>query len=139
MSGGKTDVYIIPPNFAEEGTLFSGRVRTRNAVETAVLVFFLLQALFSFNIGTEVRIYVGVIVLIPVTVLSLLGVQGESLSMFIVHFIRYLFRRQLLTVPTQRHRLERNRRFRKRRQRLSGKRYRRGGARNGKRSKGASA
>ena len=39
------DLYFIPPNFAEEGTVLSGRLRTRNAVETAILVFFMLKPL----------------------------------------------------------------------------------------------
>lgn len=37
----RIDMYFIPPNFAEEGTVLSGRLRTRNAVETAILVFFI--------------------------------------------------------------------------------------------------
>ena len=31
------DVYIIPPNFVKEGTLFSGRAEARNVVEAAFL------------------------------------------------------------------------------------------------------
>lgn len=30
----RIDIYTIPPNFAEEGTILSGRVKTRNAFET---------------------------------------------------------------------------------------------------------
>ena len=41
----RIDLYFIPPNFAEEGTVLSGRLRTRNAVETAILVFFMLKPL----------------------------------------------------------------------------------------------
>ena len=32
-----SDVYIIPPNFVKEGTLFSGRAEARNVVEAAFL------------------------------------------------------------------------------------------------------
>ena len=114
MSRSRTDVYIIPPNFAEEGTLFSGRVKTRNAVETVILVFFLLQVLVSLKIGVQAKIYAGVIVIIPSTVFAALGVQGESLSVFIFHLFLFWKKRRVLTVPTGRHRLERNRRLRKR-------------------------
>ena len=34
----RIDIYTIPPNFAEEGTLLSGRIKTRNAVETGVIL-----------------------------------------------------------------------------------------------------
>ena len=30
----RIDIYTIPPNFTEEGTLLSGRIKTRNGVET---------------------------------------------------------------------------------------------------------
>ena len=43
----RIEIYTIPPNFAEEGTLFSGRVKTRNAVETAILLSVLLPILLS--------------------------------------------------------------------------------------------
>ena len=80
MSRGKVDIYTIPPNFAEEGTILSGRVRTRNAVETVLLVLFLFQGLMMLPAGNRTKIYVGVIVLLPAAIFSLLGVQGESLS-----------------------------------------------------------
>lgn len=32
-----SDVYIIPPNFVRDGTLFSGRAEARNVVEAAFL------------------------------------------------------------------------------------------------------
>ena len=32
MQRERSDVYIIPPNFAKEGTLFSGRIEGRNAL-----------------------------------------------------------------------------------------------------------
>ena len=43
----RIEIYTIPPNFAEEGTLFSGRIKTRNAVETAILLSVLLPILLS--------------------------------------------------------------------------------------------
>ena len=43
----RIEIYTIPPNFAEEGTMFSGRIKTRNAVETAVLLSVLLPLLLS--------------------------------------------------------------------------------------------
>ena len=34
-----SDIYIIPPNFVKEGTLFSGRAESRNVVEAAFPLF----------------------------------------------------------------------------------------------------
>ena len=74
----RIDLYFIPPNFAEEGTVLSGRLRTRNAVETAVLVFFMLKPLTMLDTTLKIKIYIGVAVILPVMIVSLIGIQGES-------------------------------------------------------------
>ena len=101
----RIDIYTIPPNFAEEGTLFSGRVKTRNAVETTMLLM-----VFSLNTTVKMKMYIGMIVLVPVVVVSVIGIQGESLFAFIASFFRYVRRRRCLTEPDECYRLEQNRR-----------------------------
>ena len=44
----RIDIYTIPPNFAEEGTILSGRVKTRNALETALILAGLVPLILSF-------------------------------------------------------------------------------------------
>lgn len=127
----RVDVYTIPPNFAQEGTILSGRIGIRNAIETGFLVLFLLQILLSLDWGVRGKIYAGIIVILPVAIFALIGVQGESLSSFIYQFLKYLKNRRILTVPDGRYRLKRNRRLRKQQRR----REREGGADNRKRSK----
>lgn len=106
----RIEVYTIPPNFAEEGTLFSGRVKTRNAVETALLLMVLVPLLFSLDTTVKIKMYIGMIVLVPVVVLSVIGIQGESLFAFVASFFKYVRRRRCLTEPDERYRLEQNRR-----------------------------
>lgn len=129
----RVDIYIIPPNFAAEGTLFSGRIKARNAVEAALLVIFLLQILLSVDLSVRGKIYAGVIVLIPAAIFGVLGVQGESLSSFILQFFRYLCSKRELTVPDGKYRLKRSRKLRKMERRRARKK---GGGSNRKRSKG---
>ncbi len=114
MAGQKRDFYTIPPNFAEEGTLFSGRVRTRNALEAAFLAFVLAQMILAWDAGIKVKIYAGIILFIPGVLLSLLGVQGESLSVFLSHVFRYCLRRRIYGEPAGSDRLRRNRRLQRR-------------------------
>jgi len=109
----KVDIYTIPHNFAEEGTILSGRVRTRNACETAVLVFFIFRFILSLDISYMAKIYAGIIVIIPVAILGVLGIQGESLTGFAFHFFCFLKNRRILTVPDGTYRLYRNRRMKK--------------------------
>lgn len=127
------DVYTIPPNFAQEGTIFSGRVRFRNAFEAGFLGLFLLRVLLSMEWGIRGKIYVGVIVILPVVIFAVLGVQGESLTSFLFQFIKYLCRRRVLTAPDGKYRLKRNRRLAK--QKIKSQREK-GGGDNRKRSKG---
>lgn len=127
------DVYTIPPNFAQEGTILSGRVRFRNAFEAGILELFLLQILLSLDWGIRMKIYAGVAVLIPVLIFAVLGVQGESLTSFLFQFLRYLNRRRVLTAPDGKYRLKRNRRLAKQRKKSRG---RKGGGNYRKRSKG---
>ena len=109
----RIDLYFIPPNFAEEGTVLSGRLRTRNAVETAVLVFFMLKPLTMLDTTLKIKIYIGVAVILPVMIVSLIGIQGESLTAFLMSFFRYIRQRRVLAPPDTGYRLERNRRLKK--------------------------
>ena len=98
----RIEIYTIPPNFAEEGTLFSGRIKTRNAVETAILLSVLLPILLSLELSVKAKMYLGMIVLVPVVILAVLGVQGESLFAFIASFFQFLRRRRVLLPPDER-------------------------------------
>lgn len=105
----RIEIYTIPPNFAEEGTLFSGRVKTRNAVETAILLSVLLPILLSLELSVKAKMYLGIIILVPVIILAVLGIQGESLFAFIASFFQFLRRRRVLLPPDERYRLTQNR------------------------------
>ena len=100
------DVYTIPPNFAKEGTILSGRLEARNAVEAAVLALLLLQILMAVDISAKGKIYAGIIVILPVTILAVVG--------FVFQCFSYVVRRRVITVPNSQYRLKRNRRILKR-------------------------
>ena len=119
----RIEIYTIPPNFAEEGTLFSGRIKTRNAVETAILLSVLLPILLSLELSVKAKMYLGMIVLVPMVILAVLGVQGESLFAFVASFFRFLGRRRVLLPPDERYRLTLNR---KKEKAMGGGRKRRG-------------
>ena len=105
----RIDIYTIPPNFAEEGTILSGRVKTRNAFETALILAGLVPLIMSLSVTGKRKLYIGMIVLVPVIILAILGVQGESLFAFIASFFKFLKRRRSLSVPDERYRLEQSR------------------------------
>lgn len=75
MRQEERDVYIIPPNFIEGGTLMGGMFRTRNVIEAGVL---------------------GALTALPLVLVALIGINGESLSAFAVQFISFLRNRRVL-------------------------------------------
>ena len=141
MQRERSDVYIIPPNIAKEGTLFSGRIEGRNAFEAAVLFIVLFRILFFIDVSIKLRIYIGIIVILPLTILAVVGVNGESLLSFIIQFIRFVTRRRVVTVPDGQYRLKRNRRIRRqqkkqqKQERKKKKRQQEGGVKDRKRSR----
>ena len=141
MQRERSDVYIIPPNFAKEGTLFSGRIEGRNAFEAAVLFIILFRILLFLDVSIKIRIYIGIIVILPLTILAVVGVNGESLLSFIIQFIRFVTRRRVVTVPDGQYRLKRNRRIRRqqkkqqKQERKKKKRQQEGGVKDRKRSR----
>ena len=115
------DTYIIPPNFAKEGTLFSGRAEARNVVEAALVALAGVRGLMFLHLGIKGTIYAGIILVLPLVILAVIGLQGDSLSSFLIQFFSYLTKKRVLTCPDGQYRLKRNRRIRKHQK----KRYRR--------------
>ncbi len=74
----RIDIYTIPPNFAEEGTILSGRVKTRNAFETALILAVLVPIIMSLNVTGKTKLYIGMIVLVPVIIPGYHGSSGRK-------------------------------------------------------------
>ena len=53
----KVDTYTIPPNFAESGKWFSGRVSAGNVVEAAVMSLILLKILLQIPVEGKAKNY----------------------------------------------------------------------------------
>ncbi len=48
MKPEEFEVYVIPPNFMEGGTLFGGLLKTRNTIEAVILGLAVGVPVFSF-------------------------------------------------------------------------------------------
>ena len=82
------DTYIIPPNFIETGTFFGGMFRARNVIEAGILVFAIGAPVFLFlPFGLTTRIIILCLTALPVGLVALIGISGESLSQFLVIFL----------------------------------------------------
>ena len=96
------DTYIIPPNFIETGTFFGGMFRARNVIEAGVLAFAIGAPVFVFlPFGLTTRIIALCLTALPVALVALIGISGESLSQFLVTFLKYLRNRRVVGGDSQ--------------------------------------
>ena len=74
------NVYAIPANYTDSGKLLGGMIETRNAVETVILVLALgYPELTLIPMSSTIRIVVMTVTLLPLAVVSAMGVDGGSL------------------------------------------------------------
>jgi hypothetical protein len=91
------NVYAIPANFTDSGKILGGMVEPRNAIEALILVFALgYPELMLISMPSTVRIVVMVVTLIPLAVVALMGVDGDSLFRYLGHIFRHLLYRRTL-------------------------------------------
>ena len=91
------DTYIIPPNFIESGTFFGGMFRARNVIEAGILAFAIGMPVFLFlPFGLTTRIIILCLTALPAALVALIGISGESLSQFLIIFLKYLRNRRVV-------------------------------------------
>ena len=91
------NVYAIPANYTDSGKLLGGMLETRNTVETMLLLFLLgYPELVWMSAPGMVKVVIMTVTLLPVGVVGLMGIGGDSLMQFVFHIIRFWFRRRKL-------------------------------------------
>lgn len=97
MQQDERDIYLIPPNFIEGGTLLGGMFKTRNMVEACILAVVIGLPVLNLNLSLTTRIIILCLTALPVVLVALVGISGSSLSAFILQFISYLRNRRILS------------------------------------------
>ena len=89
--------YVIPANYTDSGKWLGGLLSFRNAVETVVLL-----AGLGYIEGTlipmsgMVRIIVMVLTMLPLGLITMMGIDGDSLFEYIGHIFKFLRRKRKL-------------------------------------------
>ncbi|MBR1566543.1 MAG: PrgI family protein, partial [Oscillospiraceae bacterium] len=96
MRNEERDVYIIPPNFIEGGTLMGGMLKTRNVIEASILGIAAGWPVMHLGFSLTTRIIILCLTALPLVLLALIGVSGESLSQFVLLFFSWLRNRRQL-------------------------------------------
>ena len=90
------DVYVIPPNFIESGKLFGGMFKLRNAIEAGVLAGGCGVLVFKMPVSLTTKIIILCVTSLPLAIFGLIGVDGESLSEFVINVFKFLKNRRVL-------------------------------------------
>lgn len=93
------DLYIIPPNFIESGTLFGGTVKIRNAIEATGIALAVGIPVFNLPVTLTTKIIVACVTVLPLSLFALIGIDGESLTSFAINFFVYLKKRRIVGIP----------------------------------------
>ena len=88
MKPEEFEVYVIPPNLMEGGTLFGGLLKTRNTIEAVILGLAVGVPVLHLPFSLTVRVVILCLTALPLVLLALIGVSGMSLSDFTSDLLR---------------------------------------------------
>lgn len=92
-----SNVFAIPANYTDSGKILGGMLEPRNAVETVLLVALLgYPELILIPMPGIIRIVVMVLTLLPLAVVSMMGIDGDSLGQYLGHMISFVYNRRKL-------------------------------------------
>ena len=94
----ENDVYIIPPNFIETGTIFGGTIKLRNAAEALILSLLIGFPVFHLPVTLTTKIIIACLTVLPAVLFAIIGIGGESLSSFVINFFVYLKNRRIIGI-----------------------------------------
>lgn len=74
MKPEEFEVYVIPPNFMEGGTLFGGLLKTRNTIEAVILGLAVGVPVLHLPFSLTVRVVILCLTALPLVLLALISV-----------------------------------------------------------------
>jgi hypothetical protein len=92
-----SNVYAIPPNYTDSGKLFGGMMETRNAIETGLMLLLIgYPELMWLSIPSAAKVVVMTVTLLPLGVVGIMGIGGDSLLRYAAHMVLFFARRRKL-------------------------------------------
>lgn len=92
------DVYYIPPNFIDGGTVLGGLFKLRNTVEAGILALSVGIPVFMLDTDITAKVLILCFTALPLALLALIGISGERLFSFICGFLKFLSKRRVIGV-----------------------------------------
>ena len=92
-----SNVYSIPANYTDSGKLLGGMVETRNAVEAVFLIGLVgYPELMWMPLSATIKIVIMTVTLLPLGVVAVMGIDGDSLLQYLGHMIAFWANRRKL-------------------------------------------
>ena len=104
----KQDIYIIPPNFIDTGTIYGGSIKLRNGIEAAIIFCIIAYFVFQFSFTLTTKILILIFTVFPAAIFAIIGINNESITSFIINFFRFLKKRRILGLGSKKKKLETN-------------------------------
>ena len=96
MKHEENDIYIIPPNFIDTGTIFGGTIKFRNAAEAVILSLVIGFPVFHIPVTLTTKIIIACLTVLPAALFAIIGIGGESLSSFVMNYFKFLKNRRIV-------------------------------------------
>ena len=91
------NIFAIPVNYTDSGKVLGGMFELRNVIEAAILLIALgYPELQLIPMSGTVRLIVMVVTLIPLAIIALVGIDGESLFQYGGHIVKYFLNKRKL-------------------------------------------
>jgi len=91
------NLYAIPANYTDSGKLLGGMLEVRNTIEAVIIVALVgYPELMWLNVLGTMKVVIITVTLLPLGVVALMGVAGDSLFQYLGHIIRHWRRRRKL-------------------------------------------
>lgn len=98
MRHEENDIYIIPPNFIDTGTVFGGAIKLRNAAEALAVSLLIGLPVFHLPVTLTTKIIIACLTVLPAALFAIIGINGESLTSFVINFFIYLKNRRIVGI-----------------------------------------
>lgn len=86
------NIYAIPANYTDSGKILGGMLELRNAVETVLIVGAVgYPELMLIPMTGTIRIVVMTVTLLPLAVVAMMGIDGDSLFQYAAHMHAFCF------------------------------------------------
>lgn len=91
------NTYAIPANYTDSGKLLGGMLETRNTIEAIIMLGLVgYPEIAWLHVDTTAKVVIMTVTLIPLGVVSLMGIGGDSLMQYLSHIVRFGLNRRKL-------------------------------------------